>query len=482
MNGPAEISIALLLGLTMTQTDAAGQSLDRSARPSPGPAPEVVLPAIQKATLTNGLGVWLVESHKLPQVAMNMVIGAGSDHDPAGSPGTAALTAEVMEAGTTSQSALQIAERIELIGASMSVRAGIDASFATLNALSKHLDEALSVYADVVTAPSFPAQEVERLRSQRITALMQQKDRAAVIANLAFNRIIYGPGHPYGSDPSGTEVSLKGMKREDLAEFYRALYRPNNATLIVVGDVTLASLVPRLEKAFSAWQKAGIPAIDLPAVPKPGKRKVYLIDKPGAPQSEIRIGYPALARSTPDYFPVVVMNRILGGQFSSRINMNLRERRGFTYGARSSFSFSRQPGPFFAGGGFFTAKTDSALLELMHELGSMQRDGLTPDELRFSKNGLTGSFAQTFETAGQIAFALQSLLLYGLPDDYYQNFLKNIEHVSLGEVKRVSEMYLDPARMAVVVVGDVKAIRPGIESLGLGDVVECDSQGNPLSQ
>jgi predicted Zn-dependent peptidase len=464
----------------MTPRDAAAQKPDRTARPLPLPSPELVLPDIQKAVLSDGLTIWLVESHKLPQVALNMVIGAGSDREPPAAPGIAALTAEVMDAGTASQSALQIAERIDFIGASMSVRGGVDASFATLNTLSRHLDEALAVFGDVLTRPSFPSPEVERLRSQRITALLQQKDRAAVIASLAFNKILYGPGHPYGNDPSGTESSLKRLRRKDLAEFYRTWYRPNNATLIVVGDVTFPAFLPKLETTFAPWRTAVVPALRFPPVPAAQRRRVCLIDKPGAPQSEIRIGRPALARDTPDYFPVLVMNRILGGQFSSRMNMNLRERRGFTYGARSSFAFSRQPGPFYAGGAFFTANTDSALRELVHELETMRREGLTAGELEFSKKGLTGAFAQTFETASQIAFALQILVLYGLPEDYYRDFLRNIEKVSLEDVRRVAASYLDPAAMDVVVVGDVQAIRPGIERLGLGDVELCDSEGARL--
>jgi predicted Zn-dependent peptidase len=321
---------------------------------------------------------------------------------------------------------------------------------------------------------------VERIRSQRLTALLQQKDRASTIASLAFSRIIYGTDHPYGSDPSGTEASVKGMTREDLLKFYTTYYRPNNATLIVVGDATLSTLLPKLEAAFAAWKSAPVASLDLPAVPAVPKRSVYLIDKPGAPQSEIRIGYPALARSTPDFFPVMVMNRILGGQYSSRINLNLRERRGYTYGARSSFTFTRQPGPFTASGGFFTAKTDSAIHEFMVELDAMHREGITPQELEFSKKGLTGSFAQSFETSQHIAGALQNLVLYGLPDDYYQHYLQNIEKVTLEDVRRVSAAYLDPAKMAVVVVGDVKTIRPGIEQLHLGPVIVADPQGNAL--
>ena len=440
----------------------------------------MVLPAIQKAMLGNGLAVWLVESHKVPQVVLNLVLNAGSDHDPVDRPGIATMTAAMMDAGTATQSALAIAERIDFIGASFSVRSGMDGAFAGLTTLTKHLDEALAVYGDVLSAPAFPPEELERQRSQRLTSLLQQKDRASTTASLAFNRIVYGPSHPYGLDPSGTETSIRALTRGDLEAFYAAYYRPNNATLIVVGDITVGELLPKLDRALGGWQRGEVPPVQLPPVRQASQRTVYLIDKPGAPQSEIRIGYPALARSTPDYFPVTVTNRILGGEFSSRINLNLRERRGYTYGARSAFSFMRQKGPFVASGGFFAAKTDSAIHELLGEIDAMHRSGLTAVELEFAKKGFAGSFTQTFETPGQIAGALQNLVLYGLPDDYYRNFLKNIDAVTLDDAQRAASAYLDPSVMAVVVVGDVTVIRPGIEKLGLGQIVLCDTEGNRL--
>jgi len=471
-------AVTLLLGASMTLSASAAQQLDRSKRPEPGPVPRIVLPTIQKARLQNGLAVWLVEQHKLPHVAFSLVVQSGADQDPTGKPGVATMTAELLDAGTKSRDVLQIAEELEFLGGSMSFRSGTDASFGNLVTLTKHLDRSLALYADVLTDPVFPPGEFERIRKQRLTALLQQKDRAATIATIAFMHVLYGIGHPYGNDASGTEQSLNAMTREDLTAFYAANYRPGNATLIVVGDASMQDLLPRLEKALGAWEPAGVVLRPVPNPPPVAARRVYLIDKPGAPQSEIRIGYPALARSTPDFFPVAVMNRVLGGQFSSRVNMNLREKRGYTYGARTSFMFLRQPGPFMASGGFVSARTDSAVEQFIEELDRMNREGITQGELDFSKKGLTGGFALGFETPSQIAGALQSIVVYSLPDDYYESYLQKIDGVSLADVRRVAKDYLDPSRMAVLVVGDVKTVKDGLVKLGLGETVMLDTEGN----
>lgn len=475
-------SFLITLVMVMTFASASAQQLDRSKRPGPQKAPVIDLPAIQKATLKSGLAVWLVEQHKLPIVAFNLVLQSGADRDPIDRPGIATMTAEMLDAGTKTMDALQIADKLNFLGASLRVNAGVDGSSATLVTLTKHLENALGIYADVLTNASFPQKEFERIKKQRLTALLQAKDRPPTIANVAFYHIIYGSDHPYGNDASGSEKSINSLTRDDLVKFYENYYRPNNATLVIVGDVKLAEVLPLLEKGFSEWKPGTIPAAQLPPVPAAGTRKVYLIDKPGAPQSEIRIGYPSLARSSPDFFAVQVMNRLLGGQYSSRINMNLRERHGYTYGARSGFVFNKQPGPFSASGGFVSTKTDSSIYELLYEIDRMQKEGVTAEELEFSKKGMAGSFAQTFETPLQIAMALQSIVLYNLPEDYFTKYLQNIDAVKLAEVQKVAKLYLDSSKMAVVVVGDLKEVRKAVEALKIGETVVCDLEGNAVRQ
>lgn len=473
-------SAYVLLGALMTMTQAdSPQQLDRSVRPNPLPVPRISLPAIEKATLSNGLPVWLVEQHALPQVAFNLVLQSGSDQDPEGGSGAATLTAELLDAGTNTMDVMQIAERLEFLGASLSFRAGTDATFGSMLTLRKHLEESLALFADELTGPAFPESEFERIKKQRVTALMQQKDRPSTIATIAFMHVLYGADHPYGNDALGTESSMTHLKREDIVAFYQKHYRPNNGTLIVVGDVTMDDLIPRLEKALGSWHPVPVELRVPPPAPPIDRRCIYLIDKPGSPQSEIRIGCTALPRATPDYFAVTVMNRILGGQFSSRINLNLRERRGYTYGARSAFLFLKQPGPFVASGGFVSTKTDSSVEQLLAEIDRLHREGVTSEELEFSKKGLSGSFALSFETISQVAGALQNIVLYGLPDDYYGRYLENIEHVTLEDVRRVAAKTLDPSHMVILVVGDARSVKGGLSQLALGEVRMLDTEGNP---
>lgn len=466
------IAMSLTAG-TMTAQEA-------PSIPKGKPAPVVRVPAIQKTKLANGLSVWLVEHHELPLVAFNLVVQAGADHDPLTGPGLASMTSDVLDEGTPTRDAIQISDELESIGANLGVSSSNDGSFVTLRTLTRHLDRALAVYADVIVNPVFPQNEFDRLKSQRLASLMQQQDQPTSIAANAYAHILYGAKHPYGLNSSGTTASIEAMTREDLQNFYSTYYRPGNATLIIVGDVTLEGVTKRLEASFAGWSDAPAPPFSIPAPEPVAARKVYLIDKAGAPQSEVRIGYPALARSTPDYFPVYVMNRMLGGQFTSRINMNLREKHGYTYGARSSFNFLKGVGPFTASAGIVTEKTDSALVQFLLEIDLMREKGMTPEELAFVKKGLIGNFALNFETPSQLASMMQNIVLYGLPENYYSTYLQNIEKVTPGDVLRVSKQYLDSSRMAVVVVGDLATVRPGIEASKLGEIVVCNVDGDPL--
>ncbi len=459
----------------------AQQDPDRTIRPKLGPTPEMHLPKIQRAELPNGLRVWLVENHKLPIIACNLVLFAGSERDPLNTPGLASLTASMLQEGTKSRTSLQIADEIDRIGASMRVSSQSDFVSVSLDCLTKHFDAALDVYADVLTRATFPEKEFSRVKNERLTSLLQQKDRPTVIASLAFSRILYGANHPYGNDISGTEQSVKGLTREDLVKFYGTYYRPNSATLIVYGDASMETLLPKITNMFASWLKAEVPVVQSFPTPQVDTRKVYLIDKPGAPQSEIRIGFPALARTSPDFFPVNLMNLVLGGQFSSRLNSNIRERRGFSYGVRSAFQFTRMPGPFMASGGVHSAKTDSSLQEFLREIDLMREKGLSAVELEFAKNRTKGVFATGFESPQQIAGALVNLVVYKLPDDYFVNYLKNVDAVTLADVQRVAQKYLDTSRMAMVVVGDTKVIRPGIEQMKFGPIVISDVDGNPAA-
>lgn len=472
--------LALLFVLIPASTTYSRGDIDRSKRPVAKAAPKIALPEIQKVTLKNGLQVMLVEHHELPTVSLNLVLQVGSDHDPVSQPGIASLTADLLDEGTTSRDALQIAEALESIGATLGTSSNFDGTNVTLSTITKHFDRALSIYADVLLHATFPDKDFERIRKQRLAGLLQQRDQPTTIANNVYSYVLYGPNHPYGNNPTGTEASLNAMTTGDLKKFYQSYYRPNNTTLIIVGNVKMSMISSSIETALAGWSAAEIPVVKLPEASIPDKMRVYLVDKPGAPQSQVRIGYPALARNTPDYFPVLEMNRALGGQFSSRINLNLREKHGYTYGANSGFRFNKSAGPFTASGGIVAEKTDSALREFLNELNLMRESGMQQDELSFVKKGLVGNFALTFETPAQIAGALQNVVLYGLPENYYSSYLQNIEGVKLTDVNRVAKQYLDPGRMAMVVVGDLAKIKASIEAANFGEVILCDVDGKPL--
>ncbi|MFI5250904.1 MAG: M16 family metallopeptidase [Bacteroidota bacterium] len=477
-----KISIILLVLQVMTTVTLSADDLDRTKRPAGKPAPVVQLPAIQKAKLKNGLNVWLVELHKLPYVSFALQVQAGSDQEPVATPGLASLTASMLNEGTKTRDALKIADDLEKIGASVNSNANIDFSFITLGTLPRNLDPAIEIFCDVITHPAFSQKDLDRLRKQRLTQLIQQKDSPVAIANNSYSYILYSDQHPYGNNSIGTESSLKAFKPEDLKAFYDGYYRPNNATMIVVGDAKLDDITAKLEKGLADWQGGDVKLNSVPPPQLVDKMRVYLIDKPGAAQSEIRIGNPSLSRTTPDYFAVQLMNQMLGGQFTSRINLNLREKHGYTYGARSVFQMQKGVGPFTASSGVITEKTDSSVIEFLNELNAMHDKGLTADELEYAKKGMTGSFALSFETPAQVARALANIVTYNLPEDYYQKYLQNIESVKLDEVQNVAKKYLDTSKMAIVIVGDLSKIREGILKLNLGEIVNCDVSGKPLKK
>jgi predicted Zn-dependent peptidase len=325
--------------------------------------------------------------------------------------------------------------------------------------------------ADVALRPTFPKDELERLRQQRLTSLIQSRDDAATIAALAFARVLYGPAHRFGTATMGTAETIKAFTVDDLRAFYTAMFRPDNAAMLVVGDVTPDAVLPMIEKTFGGWKASGAKPThrQLPTVPARTERAMYLVDKPNAPQSQIRIGSIGVPRSTPDYFPIQVANTILGGSFSSRLNMNLRETHGYTYGASSTFDMRIQPGPFFAAAGVQTDKTSESLTEFFKELTGILQP-IPADELARAKNYVALRFPSGFETTGDISRRLEEVMTYHLPDDYFSRYVFSIGAVTGNDVQRVARTYIQPDKLAVVVVGDRKVIEPGIRALNLGPI------------
>ena len=469
-----------VLALAVVQSTAFAQgTFDRSKPPELGPPPRVALPPIVTRELPNGLKLLIVEQHELPLADFVLLVGSGSTTDPAGKTGAANLTSAMLREGTATRKSLEIADQIAFLGINLSPSSSWESSTLSLHTPTAQVDSALALFADVALHPSFPANEFERIRKSRLTDLIRLKDQGPAIANLAFPAIIYGSGHPYGAATLGTEASVKSLSIADLQNYYQANFKPNNSTLIIVGDVNPSQIEQKINAVFGGWQRGDVAPLNYADPPKAGTTTIYLIDKPGAAQSSFRIGSVGVPRSTKDYFALLVMNTILGGSFSSRLNQNLRETRGYTYGAGSRFDMRRAAGPFSASAEIVAAKTDSALLEFMKELNGI-RQAVPADELSRAKRFLQLQLPGNFETTQDIAFQMVPVALYGLPLDYYNNYVQNIEAVTQADVARVAQQYINPASLAVVIVGDRKSIEPGLKAINVAPIVIRDMTGQPI--
>lgn len=449
-------------------TPATAGGIDTVPPPLGAPKP-LTLPPVTTRTLANGLTLHVVEQRELPIADFVLVVRGGGERDPRAKLGVATMTANLLTEGTTTRDALQIADQAAYLGVQLDASSGWDRSLVTLHTPTAKLDSALALMADVVLRPSFPAKELDRLKKERLTALIQQRDQPTVMANLAFNAIVFGDAHPYGRPLTGTAGTTTALTRADVERFYRANWVPNNAALIVVGDVRADDVARRVEQLFGGWRRGTAAAPAFPAPPATGATTVYLVDKPGAPQSSVRIGTVGVARSTEDFFPLLVMNTILGGSFTSRLNANLRETKGYTYGARSSFDMRQVAGPFTAQAEVTGTKTDSSLIEFFKELRAI-RDTVPTAELSKAKRFLQLQLPSQFETTGGVAGRLVPLVLYGLPLDYYNTYAQRLESVTQADVQRVAAKYVDPSKLAVVVVGDRKSVEPAVKAIGLGPV------------
>jgi zinc protease len=443
----------------------AATTVDRTRLPGGGPAPSLSLPRPARARLDNGLELIVVEHHELPVLSFNLVLKSGSAADPPDLPGVANLTAQMLDEGTARRGALDIARELDSIGATLDLWADADSSGAALSTLKRHAAAALDVFADVVTRPAFPETEFERVRKEIQTRVLQEKDQPEVVAARAVSRILYGAEHPYGHAAIGTERALESVSRADVERFYRGHWGPGNATLVLLGG----------------WERGEVKAVEIPKKSDPAGQVIYLVNRPGSAQSVISIVQIGLSRNSADYFPALVLNTAFGGMFASRLNLNLREQKGYTYGARSAWDFRKGAGPFTAGAAVQTKFTREAVVEFLRELGEVRAARpLTDKELAFAKNFLARGFPQGFETPAQIAGRLREMVLYDLPEDFVNTWVERVQAVSLADVARVAKERLKPRSAAIIVVGDGEVVRKGLESLAAGRVVDLDLTGAPL--
>ncbi len=452
----------------------------RTTAPKPGPAAKLELPVPVSFKLDNGLTVYLMERHLLPIVAANLVVLNGSDANPVDKPGLASFTSDMMDEGTTSRPTLQIADDLNQIGARVSSGSGSDSAFVAMGTLTKTLDNAMDIFADVALHPSFEQKEIDRIRNQRITGLKQEKDDPNQVSRRVMYRVLYGKNHPYGYDDSGTIESNKNITRENMQKFYQEGYGPQNSALIFAGDLTLDQAKALAQKYFGSW-KGTAPKHTATELKAPPKRAIYLVNKEGAPQTFVRIAGIGMERSNPDYVAGQISNNALGGMFSSRLNMNLREKHGYTYGAFSRFTFRREPGPFTCAAAIRTDVTAPAVKEFLTQVESMQSSPVTPEELKMAKDNWSLSIPGMFESTPELASTTGELFIYGLPKDYFHSLPAKIDAVTGADVERVAKNYMKAPDMVIITVGDRDKIKGELEKLNVGPVEEMDVEANPVS-
>lgn len=433
-------------------------------------------PRFERRTLSNGVRLVIAPVTKLPVASMIAVIDAGAALDPAGSEGLALLTARMLVEGPAG-----LTERAERLGTELDVDADWDTALLNLTVLSERVDEAMRLVGEILTRPSFPDREIQRLKGERLAEILQLRAEPRGLADEMLGRFVYAPDARYSHPEGGSEASVVRISREDIQSFYTARYQPENVTLIVAGDVTPGDVEAMAEAALGGWSSSGSTAkTSAPDKLARRTRAVHVVRKNEAPQSELRVGQVGVPRSHPDYFAITIMNAVLGGLFSSRINLNLREKHGYTYGAHSSFDWRRAAGPFSVSSAVQSDVTDKALAEVLREIDRIRTELVSDDERSLATSYLDGVFPIKYETASQIATALANLVIYDYPVDFYDQYRTSVRAVTAGQILEAAKAHLDPSRMQVVVVGEPDAIAGPLERLGFGPVATYDDNGRPL--
>jgi len=444
--------------------------IDRTRVPEPGEVVAFEFPAVQRRGLDNGLALLTARHGQFPLVTAVLVLDAGAAGEPADKAGLAHLTANALEAGTRSRSGEELAWALERLGVEFTAEASWDAVSLAITVPRQRLEPALELFAEIVRQPAFPEDEIARLRDEQLASILQRQKEPRALANDMAARFIFDPDVPYARPLIGLQTSVAGLTRDDVDAYYRANFQPAGGTLIMVGDIDPDAAAALAERHFGDWAAAPRRAVDFHVRRRVEKTTIFVVDRPDAVQSEIRIGDVGVPRHHEDYFPLLVMNCILGGAFTSRLNLSLRERHGFTYGARSGFAFRRQPGPFIIQVAVATDVTAPAVREALREVNALREHGATPDEVSAARDYLAGILPLELQTTEQLAARLADLAVFSLPDDYFQHYPARIAAVDADDVRRVANEHLRPDRLAIVVVGDAQRVAPELEALGLGPV------------
>jgi len=472
----AAASAALLLWMPL----AAQQTFDRNKVPPPGKQPALRVPAWTKAKLANGADLMVSEKHDLPLVSFTITfLGGANQFESPERTGIASVVAAMMSEGTKTKDGDALSNALQLLGTTVSTSIGGESGSIGFLSTSGKFAPTLEVLMDMLVNSTFPSDALERQRAQRLVALSQARDRTGSIAGVVFPKVLYSEAHAYGR--STTERSMKAITRDEVVAFHKAYFQPGRAIVTVVGDISAASIRPVIDRAFAAWPAGGDkPAFNYAKVPERGPATIYLVDKPGAAQSTFALGNVGPPRTTADYFALQVMNRILGGQFQSRLNANIREEKGYSYGVSSSFAFGKGPGPFRAGGDVVSDKSDAALIEFMKELrGIGGSRPITEDELETAKDGLIQRLPDQFASVGAVNGAITGIYVQGLPEDFYQQYAKSVAAITKEDVVRVAKQYIDLDHLAIVIVGDRAIIEGPLKATNIAPITHLDIEGNP---
>jgi zinc protease len=456
-------------------------AFDRTVVPAAGKTPELHVPTWSKQSLSNGAQLIVSERHNLPLVSFNITfIGGANQYEPADKRGLASFVASMLSEGTKNRTGDQLSADLQLLGTSVNTGVGGESGAIGFFATKDKFEPTLAILQDELVNPTFPAEALDRLRARTLVNLKQARDRTAAIASNVFSKTLYTDAHPYGRVV--TEQSVNNITRDDILSFYKAYFQPGHAIITVVGDVDPAQVKASIEKGLASWTAGGsMPSFDYPAVPAQKGTTIFLVDKTGAAQSSFALGTPGPSRATPDYYALEVMNTLLGGMFQSRLNANIREQKGYSYGVGSVFAFGRGPGAFRTGGDIVTAKTDSALIEFMKELKGIRGERpVTDEELATAKANLVQSLPEEFSSVSSVRASIAGIYAQGLPEDYYQNYAKNVNAVTKEDLTRVANKYIDLDHLALVIVGDRKTIEAPLAATKLAPIVLMDLDGNPV--
>jgi zinc protease len=462
-------------------TDAAyTPAPELAGRPAPAPPRPYHFPPFARRTLPNGLRLVVAPVHKLPVVSAVAVVDAGAVTDPDGRDGLAMLTAHALAEGTASLDAVAFTERVERLGTAVDAGADWDASVVSLTALTPRFAEAFALLAEVLTQPAFPEREVERLKGERLAELLQLRAEPRGLADEMFMRALYAPSSRYARPDGGSEGAVAALTRDDVVAFHAARYRPAATTLVFAGDITVDDAERLAARTLGAWAGDAPPPATIDDAPAVRARRVQLVVKGDAPQSELRVGHVGVPRRHPDYFPITVMNAILGGLFNSRVNMNLREEHAYTYGAHSGFDWRVGAGPFGVWTAVKSDVTDAAAREVLKEIDRMRAEPPSADELSLATSYLDGVFPIRYETTAAIASALANLVIYGLPEDYFDTYRARVRAVTAEQVLDAARTYVRPEELQIVVVGDPAVVRGPLEALAFGETSVLDTDGRAV--